>query len=139
MIKKFNFLSLIIFVLLLSSCASTNNQSTKKNNNSKIISAKRKALEKYRMMRFVDWENYKKNESKIKRKSAPFKPLSKEILIEADQNLAYFCMKNRKHSKFVSKKNCLQFTEQVQISCKQKYERKIYPNFIKCIKSNLKF
>ncbi len=139
MSKKLNYISLMIFVVLLSSCASTNIQSTQKNNNSKTISAKRKALEKYRMMRFVDWENYKKNVVKKKRKSTPLKPLSKEMLIEADQNFAYFCMKNRKHSKFVSKKNCLQFTEQVQISCKQKYERRIYPNFIKCIKSNLKF
>ena len=129
----------MIFVILLSSCASINNKTTQRKNNSQQISDKRKSLEKYRMMRFVDWENYKKNAVKKKNKPTRLKPLSQEILIEADQNFAYFCMKNRKHSKFVSKKSCLQFTEQVQLSCKQKYERRIYSNFIKCIKSNLKF
>ena len=62
----------------------------------------------------------------------------KEILIEVEQNLAIFCMRHRKHSKFKDESDCVLFTQEKLKECQDKHIETDNARLIGCVKSRLR-
>jgi hypothetical protein len=62
---------------------------------------------------------------------------NKERLQEINQNLAFYCMKHRKDSRFRDEENCLAFTKKVLVTCEKKHKL-INTIMVNCIKDHLK-
>ena len=68
----FNPLLMIITLFLAVNCSTINQKTTQGKSYKKTTHNKRKAaLEKYKLMRFVDWKNYKKTVKKRKQQAPP--------------------------------------------------------------------
>jgi hypothetical protein len=103
----------------------------------------RKPIAKYRRKRLP--RRVKKSETIVRRlpnKRATPRPRTKvlanpdELKIEIDQNLAYFCMANRK--RYQSPSACQQMTQNALESCEVKFEWDDR-GLLKCVKSRLRF
>lgn len=62
---------------------------------------------------------------------------AQERLQEINQNLAFFCMKHRKDSRFQSEEKCQRFTKSVLEKCEKKHQI-INTVMVKCVKEKLK-
>lgn len=62
---------------------------------------------------------------------------NQERLQEINQNLAFFCMKNRKNGPFKNEQHCRTFTQKALESCEKKH-RLINSVMVDCIKNQLK-
>ncbi len=70
------------------------------------------------------------------------KPLSKEqqeaIEREVSQNLSFFCMLNRKDSRFKDEAECTAYAQNVLYECKKRLGDELSKKLIRCVKSELK-
>src|SRR5690606_27827577 len=57
---------------------------------------------------------------------------------EVGQNLAYFCMLNRKDSRFSDEADCHAYTQNVLHECRSKIDENEGRKLVSCVKSNLK-
>ena len=111
---------------------------------------RKKALKYYRELRRQNKKPAKRKttpqkvSSPVPRKEAPSVPPKKEILspkklksleIELEQNMNYFCMKNRLDSRFQSQSDCQQFTENILEDCRK--GKKLNAQTLKCLKRKL--
>ena len=146
-------LFLIFSILILHSCATP---IKRPQNRPRAISAKEKLLEYYRNLRAKEWKNRTQKQKRIKRSARAYKrpkPAAKRRQIkqvhkikwvdkdsqkvEIEQNLAYYCMKNRKSSKFSNEAECYAFTEDIRMNCLEKYE-KGDARLTSCVKTRIK-
>ncbi|MBC97175.1 MAG: hypothetical protein CME63_05460 [Halobacteriovoraceae bacterium] len=123
----------------------------------------KRVLNYYRTLREKNWDEYKKGQntkrrrprryqrpkrrsqpqrSKTVRKVVPEKPaLSdarvEELNIEIQQNLDYFCMKNRKSSRFSNQQDCKSYTENIFDQCKQQHPVYRDRSPVQCVKNRL--
>ncbi len=160
--KTFNLLITAFLTSMLLSCSSTPVQ-TKKANYKRPLSPKEKALDYYRSLRQKEWSNLTKKKSKLRSKyirvHAPsskkkisnmpkhLAPIKKKVKIhwvdkeqqsvEIEQNLAFFCMENRKNKKFKGENDCYAFTQNIKIECEDDYQSGD-ARLTKCVKSRLK-
>lgn len=142
--------------MILFSCATT--QTKKAPNVPRGITAKEKILEYYRELRAKEWEKrqskqkskkykakrFKKKKSNYTEKKASPPPAPKikwvdkdSQKIEIEQKLAYYCMKNRKNSKFSNENDCYAFTENIKLECSDKFQRGD-ARLTKCISTRIK-
>lgn len=113
---------------------------------------KQQAIESYRLMRLRDMQNKKKRSSKrryykrvkpkrrVVRKPPPPpkpKPLTQEKIMEINQNLAYFCMKNRKHPRYGNEDICKDHAQGKFEECKADYQKNPRINVVRCVKRKL--
>ncbi len=129
---------------------------TKETSRPRAISAKDKLIEYYRELRAKEWKNRKsrkKTTKRSKRRYRKTKRVQKKTVkrtqpkiikvnendqkIEIEQNLSYYCMKNRKSSKFSSEADCFAYTESVKMACLEKF-KKGDARLTKCVKSRIK-
>lgn len=61
-----------------------------------------------------------------------------EMKIEIRQHQSYYCMKNRKSSRFSSEADCSAYTENVSNDCKKKYPIISDRSLINCVKRGLR-
>ena len=131
--------------------------SSKESRRPRAISAKEKLIEYYRELRAKEWQDrkngIKKATKRPKRKNKRYNKVRKKIVkktppkiirvnendqkIEIEQNLSYYCMKNRKSSKFSSEADCFAYTESVKMECLDKFE-KGDARLTTCVKSRIK-
>jgi hypothetical protein len=152
-------LKLTILLVLCLSCASSNklvskNSSSLQKANEKLNNTeRRRAVESYRLMRLRDKQSklpkkYRTNvrKKRIKRakpikiivQTAPKpKPLTEEQIMEIEQNLTYFCMKNRKNIKYRNKNICRGHTQSKYEECKTRYKQNPRINVVRCVKNML--
>lgn len=116
---------------------------------------KQQAVEKYRRMRQKDWNTYIKSK---RQKTAP-KPTPpsrrtyvqrrkqrpnlseeqvRELRVEIDQNLSYYCMKNRKDKRFSSEADCQAYAQNTLAECEQTIGRPLHRGLLKCVKQRLR-
>jgi hypothetical protein len=62
----------------------------------------------------------------------------RELKIEIEQNLAYFCFSPEKRPKRLNHKDCKSFTTATFIQCQEKYRKEELNNVLICVKKNLK-
>lgn len=62
----------------------------------------------------------------------------RELKIEIEQNLAYFCFSPEKRSKLLNHKDCKNFTTTTLNQCQEKYKKEGLNNVLTCVKKNLK-
>jgi len=132
---------------------------------SRIENDKRAVLDYYRNLRQKNWDKYKSSGNKKSgyrsyrpKKSPPApkvirklekKPVivekppldgekREELMIEVRQNLAYYCMENRKSSRFNGSADCSAYTENILNECEKEIpilrDRKI----LSCVKKGLR-
>ena len=152
---------ILIILLFLASCGSmkTNKQvqATKK-----PLSPREKALQYYRNLRQKEWNNITKKKDKLRSKFLRIRPKRKKLSntprytkpipkkvkpikmvnvqeqsIEIEQNMAFYCMKNRKNVKFSNENDCYAFTQNINIECLDNFVRGD-ARLTKCVKSRLK-
>lgn len=63
---------------------------------------------------------------------------SKEVRIQSNQMLSYYCMKHRKDDRFDDEGSCQNFTQDVLSNCQNKHQETPSTNFVRCIKSGLR-
>lgn len=116
----------------------------------------KQALEYYRKLRQTNWDDYKSQGTRQKpsysrpkrkpRKVVPKpKPRIKELTfeqksaleIEIGQNLAYFCMKNRKDKRFQNEADCQAYTQDRLLACEQEMGTQYHPKIVQCLKRKL--
>ncbi|MBT7610302.1 MAG: hypothetical protein HN576_11135 [Bacteriovoracaceae bacterium] len=128
---------------------------------------RRKAINTYRVLRLRDSKQRKlrsnkrsfrkkyskkktiKYNSKIRRTPKPVtlkkiipsypKRDPEEIMLEINQNLTYFCMKNRKSKRFKNQAECKLFTQEKLLECQDKHIEIDNARLIRCIKTRLRF
>jgi hypothetical protein len=142
----------LVLSLLLFSCSHTEKKSSKTysdQTNSSFEDIERdNAINKYRQLRWENWNKKKKGKIKtIKPKKYTHKKRAKkkkiiptdpnEQRIEIDQNLAFFCMEKRKDSRFGPEGKCESFTNGILQKCEIKFSWNDR-NLTKCVKSKLK-
>lgn len=62
-----------------------------------------------------------------------------ELTVETNQYLNFYCMKNRKSSKFDSKDECKEYSEKVFKICKQKNQDYMGKKVVRCVRRQLGF
>ena len=167
------FLYLLPFVVLFS-CANIKPKNSPKaysqatqDEFSSIEQDRQKALERYRQMRWKNWDHYsgKKTISKKRRnshtrktpvkvyrpkvkkvkkpKTKPQRPvlaqnIIEEMNIEIRQNLSFFCMKNRKSSRFSNEADCSAYTQNILSNCKKSHWPPRDRGIVRCVKNRLR-
>ncbi len=84
---------------------------------------------------------YKKPRSRpvVKATPAPLSPEQKEAIDrEVSQNLSFFCMLNRKDSRFKDEADCTAYAQNVLYDCKKRLDDEISKKLVRCVKSELK-
>jgi hypothetical protein len=106
---------------------------------------------------YLEWYKYKKKRgffkqtrkkvlikrTKRKIKSPPKKRYiqkrpDRELKIEIEQNLAYFCFSPEKRPNLLNHKDCKSFTTATLNLCQEKFEKEDFNNVLICLKKNLK-
>lgn len=127
---------------------------------SSIENDQRRVLEYYRTLREKNWEDYRKGDNLsqkykkqfkkpriVKMRPAPapkpeVKPLAdseiEEMKIEIRQYQNYFCMENRKSSRFSDKADCSAYTENVYSNCEKKFPIISDRSLVNCVKRGLR-
>jgi hypothetical protein len=114
------------------------------------------AARRYQRLREQSWENYiqkqqvaptkkriRKSPQQTKPKvSSQAKRLSpekvKELEIESEQMINYFCMKNRNNRKFSNQDYCKEYANDVLRQCKARNYGHISRSVVRCLKSRLR-
>lgn len=130
---------------------------------SSIENSQKDVLDYYRRLRQQNWQDYKesgkkgnvpyrvwqrrnrpKPQPRAPKKLAPIpqpKPLAasivEEMKIEIRQYMSYFCMGNRKSSRFSDRADCTAFTENALRECEDKYPVIINRDLVKCVRGKL--
>ena len=152
-------LQLTILLVFCLSCASSNKLVSRKDFLSQKAKEKlnnterRRAIESYRLMRLRDKRSRlsKKNQTNVRRKKVKRakpskiivqtppkpKPLTEEQVLEIEQNLTYFCMKNRKNIKYRNENICRGHTQSKYEECKSRYKQNPRINVVRCVKNML--
>lgn len=109
------------------------------------MTAKEKAIERYRLLRL---NKAHKNKASITRRTrvkpkriTPTKPKIvwvdiKEQEIEIEQNLTFYCMENRKDSRFDDNMDCSAYTENIYSECRNDFVAGD-ARLTRCVKSRL--
>ena len=123
-----------------------------------------RALEDYRQTRWQRWESYIRSERKKapkkslrktrrkkmrpkskrvgkRKKERVSKEVSKEVSktrIEIDQQMTWFCMKNRKHPRFRKLSRCNNHTQKILNRCTRSHGHKIGRKVLSCVKKRLR-
>lgn len=132
-------LILIVTILTLASCSSITPIEKKRE-----LTDREKILEYYRSLREKD----RKNSKIIRSKKVTYRPRKvrkpkiklvnvKEQKIEIEQRLVFFCMENRKSSKFSNSSSCESYTQLIYLKCQDNYQAGD-ARLTRCIKSRLK-
>ncbi len=154
-----NWLTIFSF-FLLASCATTNNKPTQPSYSVDTESTfdeieRSRVLDYYRQLRErgnPDVPNTRPTTVKPKpyvarpaRKPKPRptpRPLTPEereaIDREVGQNLSFFCMLNRKDSRFKDEADCNAYTQNVLFDCKNRLSDEEAKKLVRCVKSELK-
>lgn len=112
------------------------------------------ALNKYRRIRWEKWGNYIRSSKpkkkivrrkKIKTRPPPPSPPAalstpklSRIKVEIDQNLTYFCMKNRKKSAYRVLSKCNTYTQNTLNQCSSANGHRLNRKVLSCIKRKLR-
>jgi hypothetical protein len=127
-----------------------------------IENDQKRVLNYYRTLRENNWKEYKKGKSwdnrprrnGIKQVPAPQSqylkkqpvitekpPLSpeqkEEVMIEIEQNMTYFCMKNRNSPQFSEENSCQNYTQSILDTCNEKFPIYRDRSPINCVKNKL--
>ena len=146
-----NILGQLTLLILFTACATTAPRHQKNYSNSTEKSfediERDRALDHYRLLREKNWNHYLNKGQKSKQhKSTARKVINqpKKILVnpedqktEIDQHLTYFCMGNRKSSRFSEEGSCEQYAQNSLNNCLQKFEWG-EKGLISCTRSSLK-
>jgi hypothetical protein len=62
----------------------------------------------------------------------------KELNIEMTQHMSFYCIKNRKSSRFENKADCTAFTEDAMNTCNKNYPIISNRSIVRCLKSKLR-
>lgn len=85
---------------------------------------------------------YKERRPRVKPTPRPKPVMSAEereaVEREISQNLSYFCMLNRKDSRFSDEADCTAYTQNVLHECRQRTDENDGKRLVGCVKSNLK-
>ena len=139
---------ILLYLLTFISCSSNQKSMNTTSHKGGYLSQEERlrsaALERYRQMRLNEkrpkYRHFKKSppvRKTIMRKEAPILVNEKELAIEIEQNLSFYCMKNRKRSKLKGT-NCDDFVENVHTSCTEKHENIADKRRLYCIKKALR-
>ena len=143
---------LITLFIGLTSCSTTEKKGPKtysdQTNKSFEEIERDNALNRYKQLRWENWNNKKKRKVKTirpkkythkkrtkKKRTIPTNP--KEQMVEVDQNLKFFCMEKRKDSRFNAKGSCESFSNDILKKCEIKFSWNDR-NLMKCVKSKLR-
>lgn len=132
-----------ILVLLMSSCSSIQPITTRK----KSLTERERILEYYRSLREMD-QNSQNSKRYIKSKKVTYVPKKprrpkikmvdiKEQRIEIEQNLVYYCMENRKSSRFSDDSPCESYAQDIYSQCQDDFIDGD-ARLTRCVKSRLK-
>jgi uncharacterized lipoprotein len=133
----------LVSILILSSCSSITPIQKKR-----PLTEREKILEYYRSLREKDRKNKYRNKKYIRAKKFTYKPKKirkpkiklvdiNEQRIEIEQRLVFFCMENRKSSKFDANDTCESHTALIYSKCLDSFEAGD-ARLTRCVKSRLK-
>lgn len=126
-----------------------------------IENSQKDILNYYRKLREQNWGNYKTDAKRTphrpeKKRYQVIKPRKnlvpapipqatplapeaiEELNIEMTQHMAFYCIKNRKSSRFENKAECTAFTEDAMNSCQKNYPVISNRSIVRCLKSKLR-
>lgn len=157
------FAYLLLFTFLLS-CSSPGKKSSKKSYSADVERSfedieRGKAIELYKKLRWENWKKiqrkrkalkprrtvrrkktrYYKTKKRIIKKKALAPAKLKEMQIEISQNMSFFCMANRKDSRFKNENDCHAYTQNVLDKCQDTVDQPwVDRKIIGCVKRKLK-
>jgi PBP1b-binding outer membrane lipoprotein LpoB len=141
-----NYLSLLLVAIMITSCANELKYGDTENKNTD-------SQKSYSKSTLNQFEQIEKSDFKARDQSTKGPESTRSVsnntfeitspsgnvsdkLNELNQNLAYFCMKQRKNSRFKKEDDCKNFVKKMLDHCQKKYS-KVNSSLIKCVKSGL--